>query len=199
MIKLETTEGKIFLADQTMAYYRDHLYPPHALRNGKMNLNHVSRDCLRLSIASAAILRNNGIRTIVVAGSAKWKVNSGFEFEYLYTEQEGLKELIHRVRDLGHVMPEIHCWNVCEYGGLGWIVDVTSIMIPDMVGLSFGERWESSQPKVACPFGLARTVSENDFYSPLLVEPGVYRASRQASALARSLTYKILSDELRPI
>ena len=135
MIKLETTEGKIFLADQTMAYYRDHLYP-HPMRNGKMNLNHVSRDCLRLSIASAAILRNNGIRTLIVAGSAKWKVNSGFEFEYLYTEQEGLKELISRVRDLGHVMPEIHCWNVCEYGGLGWIVDVTSMLLPDMVGWS---------------------------------------------------------------
>lgn len=198
MIKLETTDGKIFLADQVMAYYCDHLYP-HPLRNGKMNLNHISRDCLRMAMASAAILRSNGIKTLIVGGSAKWKVNSGFEYEYLYTEQENLKGLIHRVRDQGQVMPEVHFWNVCEYGGLGWIVDVTAMFLPDMVAVTFGDPWECEKPKVASAFGKSSTVEGNDFYDSLWSESGVYKASRQASALARALVFKILSEELRPV
>jgi len=176
--ELSSVSFNTFLVDQVLAQYRDHYYP-EPLRNGKMNLNLLACDCLRLSIAACDVLKSMGVSACVFAGSARWMVNSGFEYEYRYSRSEHRKRL-HEQAKAGK-LPDIHCWAVTG-SDYSLLVDPAAVFFPELMPVKYQETWQGARPTILRKFHRRMMVSDT-----VKLFRAIYQPDGQATALAREL------------
>ncbi len=181
VIKHLTKEWQQSIYEQVLAQYRD-VYYPFDLKNDKMNLCQLGRDCLRLSMATCDILGMQGEECRIVAGSARWQVNSGFEYEYRYTEVSNLD--VDQIATDG-LLPEIHCWAVIG-SDLRLIFDPSVVLLPELMQFDYNEKWAGSRMPPA-----RQHHKPIEYGKRLRFYRCEYMASRPASELARELARKV--------
>lgn len=178
----------VFLVDQVIAQYRDHYYP-EPLHNGKMNLNLLACDCLRLSIAAVDVLKAMGQSACIFAGSARWLVNSGFEYQYCYSRSEHRKRL-HEQAKAGK-LPEIHCW-VVTGSDYSLLVDPAAVFFPELMSIKHQETWQGARPTIVRKFHRRMMVSDT-----VKLFRAIYEPDGQATALARELAKLVACRKVR--
>jgi hypothetical protein len=105
----------------------------------------IGRGCVWLSHCMADVLKEQGIRATVLAGSASFLAVPDHLDDGVIPTHYSYQYDPHSVWTMDGPIPEVHCWTMAMWQGHAVLIDLTTPYVPDLCE-GIGVKWRTPRP-----------------------------------------------------